>query len=200
MPKSWFEPYLWIHVAGILVFPLWMGVCLLGLASGEPFLPAGLELIAIALLGIGPVLAMQLWRPFNIFSLLFMAVPTDCLDEQRRQILGAFQAKEQRFLSVAIAVLLFCFLIDAYHLAPLVESWSPVPIAPGAELSRFAIAAIGFLGANLFLQVPLAALRVMVMPEDILSAIPPVDFEDASDRFTTLGWQFSKLATAENSD
>ena len=200
VPKSWFEPFLWIHVAGISIFPFWMGLCLLGLASGTPLLPSSIELVAIALLGIGPVLAMQLLQPFNIFSLLCMAVPTHSLDEDRLRILGAFRTREQRFLSVAIAALLFCFLIDAYHLAPLVEALSPVHSAPGVGLSRLAIAAFGFFAANLFLQVPLAALRVMVMPEDALLACSPVDLDDVADRFTTFGWQTSILAPANNSD
>ena len=194
MPKSWFEPYLWIHVAGILMFPLWMVLCLLGLASGDPFLPAWMELLAIAGLGIGLILAMQLRRPFNIFSVVMVAVPTDCLDDDRRRVLAVFQEKEHRALAMAVAALLFFFLIDAYHLSPLVEAFSPVRNAPGAGISRVAIATIGFLGANLFLQVPLATLRVMVKPDEGLETISPVDVEDVAEEFTTLGWQLSSLA------
>ncbi|MEM8717330.1 MAG: low-complexity tail membrane protein, partial [Cyanobacteria bacterium P01_G01_bin.4] len=70
------------------MFPLWMGLCALGLASADPVLPLWLEMAAIALLGAGPIVAMQVLRPFNIFSALMVAIPTDCLDDDRRRILA----------------------------------------------------------------------------------------------------------------
>ena len=194
MRQSWFEPYVWVHVAGILVFPLWMGLCAIGLASGEPVLPVWLEMTAIALLGAGPILAMQLLKPFNIFSALMVAVPTDCLDDERRRILAIFQERDQRLLAVAIAALMCCFLLDAYHMAPLLEAFSPVQAAPGSGISRLLMATVGFLGANLFLQVPMATLRVMAMPDLAVDKVVPVDIEDATELFTTLGWQWAALA------
>lgn len=200
MRPSWFEPYLWIHVAGIFVFPLWMGLCLMGLATSVSVLPVWLEVVTIALLGAGPILAMQLLQPFNIFSALMVAVPTECLDEDRRRVLATFQDREHQLLAVAIAALLFCFLLDAYHLAPLVEALSPVRSAPGTGISRMVLATVGFLGANLFLQVPMAALRVMVLPESALTDVTPVQVEDAAEQFTTFGWQWAGLVARDETE
>ena len=198
--QSWFEPYVWVHVAGILAFPVWMGLCTLGLASAAPLLPLWLEMAAIALLGAGPILAMQLLKPFNIFSALMLAIPTDCLDDDRRRILALFQQRDQQLLAVAIAALMCCFLLDAYHLAPLVEMFSPVRAAPGAGISRVVLAAIGFLGANLFLQIPMATLRVMATPDINLTEVSPVHVEDAREQFTTLGWQWAGLLSSPAPD
>lgn len=191
--QSWHDPYVWVHVAGILMFPLWMGLCALGLASADPVLPLWLEMAAIALLGAGPIVAMQVLRPFNIFSALMVAIPTDCLDDDRRRILALFQERDQQLLAIAIAALMCCFLVDAYHLAPLVEAFSPVQVAPGAGISRIVLATVGFLGANLFLQVPMATLRVMSMPDVAVTQATPITREDAAEQFTTLGWQWAAL-------
>lgn len=193
MRQSWFEPYVWVHVAGILVFPVWMGLCTIGLASADPVLPIWLEMAAIAMLGAGPVLAMQLLKPFNIFSALMVAIPTDCLDDRRRRTLAVFQDREQQLLALVVATLMCCFLVDAYHWAPLVETFSPIRDAPGAGISRIVLATVGFLGANLFLQVPLATLRAMAMPDSIVVGIVPVQTEDSAEHFTTLGWQWTGL-------
>ncbi|WP_162139108.1 low-complexity tail membrane protein [Synechococcus sp. PCC 7336] len=193
MRQSWFDPFVWIHVAGILVFPLWMLLCAIGLATGDPLGPAGLEKMAIALAGILPILAMQCYRPFNIFSVLLLALPPHQLADDRRRILAAFQAREHRWLAAAVAILLVYFLSDLYQIYPLLEGLSPIADSPGAPISRFLIASLGLLGANLFLQVPLATLRVMVMEDGELTAIAPVTVEGAADDFTTLGWEWPNL-------
>jgi len=41
------EPILWIHVAGSVV-PIFLELCLLGLAVSDPLLPAWLELFIVA--------------------------------------------------------------------------------------------------------------------------------------------------------
>jgi hypothetical protein len=43
------DPYLWVHLAGLATVPLWIDLCLLGLAVGNPALP-GLELAVITVL------------------------------------------------------------------------------------------------------------------------------------------------------
>jgi hypothetical protein len=61
------DPYLWVHLAGLATVPLWIDLCLLGLAVGNPTWP-GLELGFIVAVGVLPVLVMQLRRPFYIFN------------------------------------------------------------------------------------------------------------------------------------
>ncbi|NJR45924.1 MAG: low-complexity tail membrane protein, partial [Hyellaceae cyanobacterium CSU_1_1] len=92
------EPFLWIHVGGIIMFPLMLGVASIGLAVGDRYsyfieLP---WLIAIAIL---PVLLMQLYRPFNIFSVLFFALPPKVLSEKAKENSGFIQKKSNKKLS-----------------------------------------------------------------------------------------------------
>ena len=75
MRSHWQEPFLWIHAAGILLFPLWVGLTLIGLATGDPLLPVGAEQAWVAVVGIGPVFAMQWRKPFDIFSVWVASVP-----------------------------------------------------------------------------------------------------------------------------
>jgi len=46
------EPILWIHVAGLAVVPIFLELCLLGLAVSDPLLPAWLELFIVAAVGV----------------------------------------------------------------------------------------------------------------------------------------------------
>ena len=187
MPKSWSEPFLWIHLAGIFTLPLWLSVCALSLAGSGLLLPLGLERLLVALLGILPIVAMQCYRPFNIFSLLFLALPPEQLNDDRRRILAAFRAPEHRWLTGVAAILLLCFLRDLYSLSPLLAELSPLSAESTNPLLRLAIASGTFFAANLFLQVPLAVLRIMAMPDGELDAIDPVTSEEAANRFFLLG-------------
>ena len=193
MPKSWSEPFLWIHLAGIFTLPLWLLVCAFGLASGEALFPLGLERLLVALLGILPIVAMQCYRPFNIFSLLFLALPPEQLNDDRRRILAAFRAPEHRWLTGAAAILLLYFLQDLYSLSPLLAELSPFSAGSTTPLVRFAIATGAFFAANLFFQVPLAVMRVMAMPDEDLDAIEPVTSDEADSGFFLLGWQKENL-------
>lgn len=56
---GWFERFLWIHVAGLAILPITLGLCVLGLAVGDFVLPAGLDFAGIGSTGIGLVLWMQ---------------------------------------------------------------------------------------------------------------------------------------------
>lgn len=190
MPKSWSEPFLWIHVAGVFTLPFWLTLCALGLASSEALLPIGLERLLVALLTILPIVVMQCYRPFNIFSLLFLAVPPAQLDDDRRRILATFHAPAHLWLTAAVAALLFCLLQNLYSLYPLLQQLSPFP---HNAFARFAFATIGFLGANLFLQVPMAALRVMALPDTDLEAIEPVSPTEAAQDFLLWGLPTNNL-------
>lgn len=75
MRSHWQEPFLWIHAAGILILPFWVGLTLIGLATGDPLLPVGVEQAWVAVVGIGPVFALQWRKPLDIFSLWVASVP-----------------------------------------------------------------------------------------------------------------------------
>ena len=68
------EPFLWIHLAGIVVVPLALLAMACGLAIGTPLTPYGLEIIFLVAIAWLPIMVMQWFRPFEIFSLLIIAI------------------------------------------------------------------------------------------------------------------------------
>jgi hypothetical protein len=93
MRSFWTEPFLWIHLAGIAALPLALELVWLGLAVGDPILPVWLELLLVAAVGIVPVLWMQLTRPFDIFSILVLAMKPEQLTQEQRRLLSLFKTK-----------------------------------------------------------------------------------------------------------
>ena len=81
------EPFLWIHLVGIALFPALVGVTLIGLAVGNSF-AYFIELPLLAAIAIFPILLMQLSRPFDIFSVLIFSLKPECLTEDQRKILA----------------------------------------------------------------------------------------------------------------
>lgn len=77
----WNEPFLWIHLTGLAAVPITLELVWLGLAVGAPLLPVWLELLLVAVIGIVPVVGMQLTRPFDVFSLLIFAIAPAHLTE-----------------------------------------------------------------------------------------------------------------------
>ena len=110
MRSFWSEPFLWIHLAGLAALPLCLALCWLGLASGESLLPGWLEICLVAIAGITPILWMQLARPFNIFSILVVALKPEQLTTQQRQILSLFKRPLNKVLALLAPILFsgFC--------------------------------------------------------------------------------------------
>jgi hypothetical protein len=190
MRSHWQEPFLWIHAAGILLFPLWMGLTVIGLATGDPLLPVGVEQAAVAVAGIGPVLAMQWRKPFNVFSLWVVAFPPEELSPDQRRILAAFVSPEHKILTVLAAFLLLEVLERLYDLAPL---FAPLTPGDGSRLAGLVIAAFGFWGANVFLQIPLAVARVLFLSDLELAQIDPIPAEEIESRFSSFGTRHNLL-------
>jgi len=184
MRSHWQEPFLWIHAAGILLFPLWIGLTVIGLATGDPLLSVGVEQAAVAVAGIGPVFAMQWRKPFDVFSLWVAAVPPEELTPDQRRILAAFLSPEHKILTLLAALLLLEVFERLYDFAPL---FAPLTPGNGTRLAGLAIAAFGFWGANLFLQIPLAAIRVLLLSEPELAQLDPIPAEEIESRFSVVG-------------
>ncbi|MFS8859526.1 low-complexity tail membrane protein [Synechococcus sp. H60.1] len=184
MRSHWQEPFLWICAAGILLFPVWLGLTVIGLATGDPLLPVGVEQAAVAVAGIGPVFAMQWRKPFDIFSLWVAAIPPEELTPGQRRILAAFLSPEHKILTVLAALLLLEVFERLYDFAPLFASLTP---GGGTRLAGLAIAAFGFWGANLFFQIPIAAVRVLLLSELELAQIDPIPAEEIESRFSVVG-------------
>jgi hypothetical protein len=195
MKKSWSDPYLWVHVAGVATLPFWLLLCLLGLAAGDPILPSGLELLLVAALGIAPVLWMQLKRPYSLYSLLAATLKPEKLSEDQRRVLTWLKAGNPLFLAAGAGGL--CLLLKLISsLASLAAASTPVP----NHFLGLIVAIVGFLGANLFLQVPLSALQVLLKSDAVFSAIAPYANGRILSDFTVLGIKLDKILPELESD
>lgn len=183
------EPFLWIHFGGIIVFPLMLGIAVIGLTVGDRYsylieLP---WLIAIAIL---PVSLMQLYRPFNIFSVLFVALQPEFLTQKRRKILALFKRKQQKvFSAIATGLMLFSLWL-LYNFSPVIELAN---LLPQQRILGLAIASIAFLGSNLFLQIPLSAFQVLLTSESELAKIKQCSLKEIKNNFTTFGIKVDKI-------
>ncbi len=191
MRSFWSDPYLWIHLAGIVVVPICLGLCWLGLAVGNPIWPVWLELLLISVVGIAPVLWMQLARPFNIFSVLIFALKPEQLSTEQRKILSLFQTTSQRVLAVLTPIALVAILWQINRAAPMAASITPFP--PNWRLAGLALTAIAFLLSNLFLQVPVSVARVLMTSESAFAATEPYPLDKIPRDFTLAGFQVNRI-------
>jgi hypothetical protein len=185
-----YDPYLWVHLAGLATVPLWLALCLLGLAVGYPTIPP-LELSLVLGLGSVPVLYMQLRRPFSIYGVLWLALKPQALGKEQRTLLTIFRRWRVRLAAPWVALLLVWVGLQLYRVAPVAAD-----ITPWSDWGRpqgLAIATFGFLGANLFLQVPVSVLQVMLTPEKILQGTQPYPTHDINRDFVHVGLPVSKV-------
>jgi hypothetical protein len=189
MKAFWSDPYLWIHAAGIAAVPLWLLLCLFGLAAGDPLLPSWLEILLVAIAGIAPIVWMQWEKPFCIYSLLAVALKPGNLTEPQRKMLTLFKKRRNPLFIGLGAGVLFLLLKQIYGLAGVATMATPVP-NHGVGL----IVAIGaFLGANLFLQVPLSVLQVMLASDADFSAAAPYEAAKIAQDFMEVGLKVAKI-------
>jgi hypothetical protein len=185
MRSFWSDPYLWIHVAGVAAVPACLLLCLLGFAAGNPVFPMWFELSVILILGIAPIVWMQWQKPFYIFSLLAIALKPEHLTEDQRRILTLFRTRRNPIWIGAGSVVLFIFLLQIYNIAPIAAGITP--ISPGLRGVGLVLATIGFLGANLLLQVPLSVLQVMLASESEFAAASPFAIDQIPQNFSIIG-------------
>ncbi|MEB3886489.1 low-complexity tail membrane protein [Lyngbya sp. CCY1209] len=197
------DPFLWIHFAGLATLPIWFGLCLFGFAVGYPLLPVGVEFSLVAIAGILPILWMQWFRPFYIFSILVVAIRPERLADEQRRILAGFKTQRQQGLSSITPILLLPVLWQLYGVAPLAaevasgfSEWRPLGLA---------IAAAAFCGANLFAQVPMSVVGIFLTPESEFANREPLSPPQIRQGFTIVGarvdriWPVSR-ETAEPAD
>lgn len=190
MRSFWSDPYLWIHLAGLATLPLWLELCLLGLAVGDPVLPVWLELLLVGGVGIVPILWMQWQRPFNIYCLLVLALKPECLTEEQRKLLSLFTVQRNQFLAVGVAVVLAIALPKLYGIAPIASDITPFG---SNRFMGLLVAVIAFLGANLFTQVPVAVLSVLFSREATYTTTLPFATDQIRQRFTLLGLPVNQI-------
>lgn len=191
MRSFWSDPYLWIHLAGIVAVPICLVLCWLGLAVGNPIWPVWLELCLISVVGIAPVLWMQLSRPFNIFSVLIFALKPEILTTEQRKILSLFQTTSQRVLAVLTPIVLMGILWQINRAVPMAASI--VPFLPDWRLGGLALTALAFLLCNLFLQVPVSVAKVLITSESAFAATEPYPVERILHDFTLAGFQVDRI-------
>ncbi|MEG5175020.1 low-complexity tail membrane protein [Microcoleus sp. B3-D7] len=194
MRSFWSDPFLWIHLSGVATLPIFLGLCLLGLAVGSPLLPVWLEIFLVAVAGIVPVLWMQWFRPFYIFSILVVAVKPQNLTSVQQRILTRFKTKLNQGLALFVAVLLAVILWQLYRWAPLAASVAPFP--PSWRWAGLLLAASAFLSSNLFFQVSASVMAVLLTPESEFAATKPHVLEKIRQDFTIAPWQVDRLLPA----
>lgn len=191
MRPFWSDPYLWVHLAGIAAVPLCLDLCLLGFSTGKPILPIWLEMLLVGAIGIVPILWMQWQRPFYIFSLPAVAVQPTQLNEDQRRILQLFRTTPTRVLALFAPIVLSLVLWKLYQLAPIAAIVSPLAAKP--RVLGLLLAAIAFLAANLFMQIPVSVTRVLLTPTKAFQAIDPYPPERILPDFTILGIRVQQL-------
>lgn len=184
------EPFLWIHLVGIALFPAMIEIALLGLTIGDSY-SYFIELPLIATLAILPILWMQLSRPFDIFSVLLFSLKPECLTAEQRKILSLFKTAKQKIWSLIAAGVMLLLLWLIYRL-------SPLAIGIGAFLPQWrilglAIAGIAFLGSNLFLQIPLSVLQVLLTEDSKFIQTEPYPLQAIAENFTVPGIKVSQI-------
>lgn len=191
MRSFWFDPYLWIHLAGLAALPLFLEGCLLGFAVGDPLLPVWLELLLVVIAGSMPILWMQWQRPFYIFSLMAVTVKPERLTDNQRRLLVWFKSPRNRVLATLVPMLLVVLLWKIYEIAPIAAS--SVSFLPQSRVLGLLLAAVAFLACNLFVQVPVSVASVMLTRESAFVATPPQPLESIRRSFTLVGLQLNQL-------
>lgn len=194
MRYFWSDPFLWIHLSGAAILPIFLGLCLLGLAAASPLLPVWLEMFLVAVAGIVPVLWMQWFRPFYIFSILVVAVKPQNLTSLQQRILTRFKTKLNKGIALFVAVLLAVILWQLYRLAPLAAGAAPFLLS--WRWAGLLLAASAFFASNLFLQVSASVMAVLLTPESEFTATNPHVLEKIRQDFTIAGWQVDRLLPA----
>lgn len=185
------EPFLWIHLAGLAAVPLLGQIVWLGLAVGDPLSPFWLELLLLGVAGILPVFWMQWHRPFDIFSLLFVSLKPQALTLQQQSILRLLKRSRQRLLATIAALAMAAVLWLLYQSAPLAAN--AAAFLPQWRILGLLLAAVAFFASNLFIQVPLSVLGILLTREEEFTATNPYPAEQISQAFIVPGLRVNKI-------
>ncbi|MDJ0508043.1 MAG: low-complexity tail membrane protein [Crocosphaera sp.] len=190
------EPFLWIHLAGIALSPLLLMIMWIGLAVSDPWPFYWLELGFVGTIGVIPILWMQLTQPFDVFSLLFLAIKPDSLKEDQRKILNLLKTRKNKILHLLTAISLL-------GLGWLLYQWSSLAsltaaILPQWRILGLVIAAFAFLLCNLFVQVPVSILGVFLTSQKQWLKTQPIPCDQVLSNFTVLGFRVNRIFFVPN--
>jgi hypothetical protein len=191
------EPFLWIHLTGIAVFPIFVELTIVGLSIGDSY-PLILELSLLIGITVFPIWLMQMLHPFDIFSILFVSLKPEYLSDRQKIILTLFKTFKQKLLSAIAALMMIVLLWLLYRLSPL--AIGIVNFLPQQRILGLGIAVVGFLGSNLFLQIPLSVVLVLLTKQSKLSQIAPYPVDKILQDFTIVGFKINKILWFLESD
>jgi hypothetical protein len=134
---------------------------------------------------------MQLTRPFDIFSLLVLAMKPEHLTEPQRRLLSLFRSKTNKILTVIAAIFMLWVLWQIYRVAPVAAAVAP--LAPRWRIIGLLWAGLAFLASHLFLQVPLSVVQVLLTSEAEFAATDPYPVEKISQAFTMPSIRVNKI-------
>lgn len=193
-----FEPFLWIHLAGVVTFPFWLGLFAVGLTIGKPFLPFWLEFGIVAIVGILPILWMQWFRPFYIFSILVVAMKPATLTLMQRQILSHFNTQFNHRLSLITTVLLIGILSQTNRVSVMVSDVAGM--LPQWHSMGLFVATVACLGCSLFCHVPASVLGILFTKTDDFVQTQPLTEAEIRQQFLILGWQVQQILPISSSN
>ncbi len=185
------EPFLWIHLAGLALAPLLLIVTWIGLAVSDPWPFYWVELVLLGIIGVVPILWMQWTKPFNIFSLLFLSIKPNNLTEEQRKILRLLKTTKNKIFQgvAAIGLLEVGWLL--YQFAPFAAMTASM--LPQWRILGLMIAAIAFFCCNLFVQVPVSVLGVLLTSDKTWLTTEPIPSKEVISHFTGLGLPVNKI-------
>ncbi|MCC0177793.1 low-complexity tail membrane protein [Waterburya agarophytonicola K14] len=184
------EPFLWIHLMGVALFPIFVGASAIALSIGKSY-PVIVELSFLLIVGVLPVFWMQVSHPFDIFSVLFVALKPECLDDNQKVILSLFKTFKQKLFSAIAAVMMTLLLWLLYRLSPLTTGI--VDFLPQWRILGLGIAGASFFASNLFFQIPLSVLLVLLTQESKLVKIAPYTTDKIYHDFTLAGIKVDRI-------
>ena len=184
------EPFLWIHLLGISVFPIFMGITIVGLSIGDSY-SFIIELTLLAVITVLPIFWMQFKRPFDIFSVLFLSLKPESLSDRQKTILSLFKRFRHKFLSAIAAIFMTILLWLLYRLSPLAVGVAD--FVPQQRILGLAIAAVGFFATNLFFQIPLSVLLVLSTKPTKFTQTIPYSTDKIERDFTIVGIKIERI-------
>ena len=181
--------YLWVHLVGLAAVPLLLDICLAGLASAGPALPFKFQFWAIALICIAPSAWMQIQRPFYIYSLPPLAVKPSALSEDDRRCLTVLKSWQIKALAGLTAIFSLWLLSRLYDRLPQI-----LPVMEPSVGLASAVAAFFF--ACLFLQISVSVVRSLLIGQDTLQRVKPIETSEIAASFFIPGLRVNKILPA----
>ena len=185
------EPFLWIHLAGLALAPLLLIIVWIGLAVSDPWPFYWLELVLVGIFGVVPIVWMQWTKPFDFFSLLFLAVRPNSLTEDQRKILRLLKTRKNKIFHGLTAIGLLGVGWLLYQLAPLATITASM--LPQWRILGLIIALVAFFFCNLFVQVPVSVLGVLLTSDKTWLATEAIPSNQVTSQFTVIGLRVSKI-------